>query len=531
MATYPDDATAPVTAFSVIASSTFTNTGVITQFNLPSAVDGRGSIAAFADGILQSTSSYELSNSGQTVTFLAAPSSSNLTLQTISLPSRFRVLRSFPAVSAVEYSNSSVTVVNGNNYSINGNTESFALSADANVNQTTDFMVYLSGVFQEPSAFTYPSTLLGFNGIDIGDNNQTKLLTNFSSNLTDSSPQAHTVTLSSGSPSYSASNITLPGSTYLSIASSSDFDTDRESHFTFDTIITPDAGATLSSNQTLLSRYENNSNYYYLRTVGTNSNIAFVVNDSGNITELQGGNCNGGISYHVAVSYSKTTQTLGLYVNNIRVASSSFIPSTTATGPLTIGAANNASGAGQQPYKGKIEFVRMAKSCRYEGAGLQPQKQLVPTVISGSPLGAIDKEDKLSIRIFDSSVTENDRFNSMVDRKPDRGIESERKFDVIKFESSAGYEKRRLKSRRAKRNYTLTYTNVTGIEKTAIESFYNQRSGEFESFIFDLSHINESGTITTRFDGTLKINQILSSGTSLIDNYYTIDFKLQEVYD
>ena len=53
---------------------------------------------------------------------------------------------------------------------------------------------------------------------------------------------------------------------------------------------------------------------------------------------------------------------------------------------------------------------------------------------------------------------------------------------AIIFNSQAGYEKRRLRSRRSKRNYNLQYTNITGIEKTAIENFYNARSGAFEPF-------------------------------------------------
>ena len=119
----------------------------------------------------------------------------------------------------------------------------------------------------------------------------------------------------------------------------------------------------------------------------------------------------------------------------------------------------------------------------------------------------------------------------MADRKPDKGLTSQRKFDVIRFESQAGYEKRRLRSRRAKRAYNLSYTNVTGIEKTAIENFYNARSGEFESFTFDLTHINESGTITTRFDGPLNVTQVHSGGSALTENFFTISFNLQETYD
>ena len=154
-----------------------------------------------------------------------------------------------------------------------------------------------------------------------------------------------------------------------------------------------------------------------------------------------------------------------------------------------------------------------------------------PTVIGGGALGSLQSTDKLTIRTFGMSVVTNDRFNSMSDRKPDTGFQTQESFQASIFTSQAGYEKRRLKSRRSKRNYTLTYSNISGIERTAIEEFYRARSGDFESFTFDLSHLNDSGTLNTRFDGALDIQQILSSGTSLTENFYTVSFKLQEVYD
>ena len=99
MATYPDDAQAPITAFSVVADATFNNTGASrTQFNLPSTVDHKGEITAFIDGVLQQTSAYDLANAGQTASFLVAPNASNLTLKTITLPARFRLNRTFPTV-------------------------------------------------------------------------------------------------------------------------------------------------------------------------------------------------------------------------------------------------------------------------------------------------------------------------------------------------------------------------------------------------------------------------------------------------
>ena len=60
MATYPDDATAPVTAFGVVADVIYTNTGATrTDFNLASKATHRGEIVAFIDGVLQQTSGYD----------------------------------------------------------------------------------------------------------------------------------------------------------------------------------------------------------------------------------------------------------------------------------------------------------------------------------------------------------------------------------------------------------------------------------------------------------------------------------------
>tara|TARA_Y100000817_G_C16485844_1_gene380161 strand:- start:305 stop:553 length:249 start_codon:yes stop_codon:yes gene_type:complete len=79
----------------------------------------------------------------------------------------------------------------------------------------------------------------------------------------------------------------------------------------------------------------------------------------------------------------------------------------------------------------------------------------------------------------------------------------------------------------------LPTTNITGVEKHAIEQFYIARNGSFETFTFDLTHINENGTIQSRFDGPLQVSHVFSdsSNTSLQTNYYTVSFKLKEVYD
>ena len=534
MATYPDDAIAPITAFSVVTETQFNNTGASrTDFNLPTSVDNKGEIVAFIDGVLQQTTAYELSNGGVTTSFLIAPNASNLTLKTISLPTRFRLRRTLPAVKAVEYSNTSASIVNSNSYVINANTESFSLPEGVSVSSTTDFMVFLSGVFQTPDSYTYPSVLLGDEGIDIGDNAAVKLLTNFSGNLTDSSPSSHSLVFRDGSASFDGTaRLDLDGSAgnFADLPDNGDFNI-LNKDFTLDTFIKPDTGATMTANQTLFAKHaQTNNNNYTLRLVGANSNVGFVVNNGGTITELYGGNANGGSNLHVAVSYQKNEQNLRLFVNNVKVAHTAMNFETNFDGNVIIGSNSNTASEGER-FTGLIEFTRLAHASRYRSSGISPIVNHTPTVISGAPLGSISSDDTLSIRVFDSTTETIDRFNSMADRKPDKGITAERIFDTISFNSQAGYEKRRLRSRRSKRNYSINYTNITGVEKSAIENFYNARSGEFEAFTFDLSHINESGNITTRFDGPLSITQVLSTGSNLTQNFYTVTFKLLETYD
>jgi hypothetical protein len=529
--TYPDQATAPVTAFSTLTEVVYNNTTTVVDFNLAASVDNRGEVVAFVDGIVQSTSAYDISNSGATVSFLTAPAATELTLRTVSIPARYRTTRTFPAVRTVEYSNSYINIINGNNYVINAYTQSFALPEGVAVTSTSEFMVFLSGVYQTADSFTYPSVPLGYEGIDIADNTATKLLLNFTGNFIDESPSPvtitniNTVTTSNAIGLYEA---VFDGSNYLAAPSNDSFNIHNQ-QFTLDTHFRPAIGTTMASNQTLFSRYEDSDNYYMLHLVGANSNVGFVINSGGAITELYGGNANGGSNYHVAVSYDLNSTVIGLYVDNVRVDIGSFSSSATTAGPIEVGRANTFN----EYYTGNVDFVRFATSNRYSSDVLQPItiSPTPQTVTSGAPLGSIDPDDTLSIRVFDSEVTTTDRFTSMADRKPDKGISSKRKFDVTTFTSQAGYEKRRLKSRRSKREYDLQYTNITGIEKTAIENFYAARSGEFEAFIFDLSHINEAGTITVRFDKELMITQVLSVGPALTQNFYDVKFNLKEVYD
>lgn len=118
---------------------------------------------------------------------------------------------------------------------------------------------------------------------------------------------------------------------------------------------------------------------------------------------------------------------------------------------------------------------------------------------------------------------------TMTSRKPDRGFSIGEQFNNAIFTSQVGYERRRAISRRSKRQFQLQYTNVNGGYKQAIENFYRARSGDLESFEFDLSYIGLSGTIQVRFDGELTTAEVQTT-SNVLTNIYTVSFKLVESY-
>ena len=126
--------------------------------------------------------------------------------------------------------------------------------------------------------------------------------------------------------------------------------------------------------------------------------------------------------------------------------------------------------------------------------------------------------------------TTTSNFSSMADKKPDTGYKVEKSFDVNVFTSEAGYERRSLISRRSKRSFTLKYTNVSGLVRQAIQNFYIARSGSFESFLLDLTHIGETGSLFVRFEGSLEIVVVKSGLASAENNIFNISFNLQETY-
>ena len=538
MATYPDDAKISIQSFSVVSEAKFTNTGTDTAFALDSPAEFTGEVIAISDGITQATNSYTLNAAGDQITFDTAPNAANLTLKVVDIPNRFKINRTVDIVRGVSYSNSSATVVNGNTFLINANTESFSLPEGANASFAQELFVSVSGVLQDFTAYTYPSVVYGNDGIDIGDNTATKLLLNFdgtdgATTTTDASPSAHTVSfegnaqLDTAAKQFGTASLLLDGTNdAVNLAANSDFDF-SDDNYTLECFVRPATGA-FSGNSTILSRTKDADNFYRL-ALHADANLSFSYMKGGTFSNVTGGNANGGVFYHVAVSYNHADSNLALYVNNVRVDTTSFFVTNHTEmdeAPLQIGNANVLA----QDFSGHIDALRMSKSLKYKAAGITAMNT-APTVIGGGALGSLQSTDKLIIRTFGMQLTNTDRFNSMADRKPDTGFSTEEAFQSAIFISQAGYEKRRLQSRRSKRNFTLQYSNISGIEKTAIEQFYRERSGDFESFTFDLSHLNDSGTINARFDGALNITQVLSTGTTLNDNFFTVSFALQEVFD
>lgn len=536
MATYPDDATADATEFSVLSTITYSSTGSTTDFNLSGEVSSKAEVLAIVDGVVQDTVSYSLTNASSTVSFSTAPNATTLVLKNLDLPSRFLINRKLEQTGSVFYSNSSATVVDSNTYLINANTEAFALPVTSSPTDANTILVFLSGILQDPSTFTFPSRILGNRGIDIGDNSAVKLLTLFNNNLTDSSPVGHTMTMvGAGSATFAnEKQITLDGTNdYVFTEDLNKTLNIFKNDFTIDVFAKPDTGTSMSSNQSLFAYHSTASQFVNLQITGANSNVGFIINDSGTTTEIYGGNCNGGVNVHIATSYEKATSNLRLYVNNVKVAHTTFSTFNDFDGNVTIGA-NSHTGTGKIPgefFNGNIDFVRVAASSRYKTAEHMHVTDHDPSIISGAPLGSLNTDDKLDIRVFEGTVETDDRFSSMADKKPDAGFSLKRAFDTILFESQAGYEKRRLRSRRSKRTFELQYTNLHGVGKKAIDNFYTARSGNFDSFLFDLSHISESGTATVRFDGDLNIQQVLSASSNLRDNFFTVSFTLKEVFD
>ena len=135
----------------------------------------------------------------------------------------------------------------------------------------------------------------------------------------------------------------------------------------------------------------------------------------------------------------------------------------------------------------------------------------------------------MSVFPTDATYTLNDNTYSMSNRKPDKGFGVEQSFNTSIFTSQRGYEKRRQVSRRSKRKFSISYTNLHGAYRSALENFYRNRGGDSEAFEFNLSYVGLTGIISVRFEGSLQITEVLSSASEL-DSFYNVRFTLQETF-
>lgn len=129
----------------------------------------------------------------------------------------------------------------------------------------------------------------------------------------------------------------------------------------------------------------------------------------------------------------------------------------------------------------------------------------------------------------DATYTSGATTYTMANRKPDRGYQTTQQFNTAVFTSQVGYERRRQISRRPKRQFSITYTNINGAYKQAIENFFKARGGDFDSFEFDLSYVGQNGTIQVRFDSQLSVTEVQTT-SALVTNIYTVSFTLIESF-
>jgi hypothetical protein len=129
----------------------------------------------------------------------------------------------------------------------------------------------------------------------------------------------------------------------------------------------------------------------------------------------------------------------------------------------------------------------------------------------------------------DATFTLGPTTYSMVNRRPDRNYQIIKNFENATFVSQIGYEKRRQLSRRSRRSFSFQYTSLPGYYKAALENFYDSRSGDFETFEFDLSYAGQSGTILVRFASSLNVTQVIATDNVLTD-IYNVSFTLQESF-
>ena len=114
---------------------------------------------------------------------------------------------------------------------------------------------------------------------------------------------------------------------------------------------------------------------------------------------------------------------------------------------------------------------------------------------------------------------------SMTDRLPDRGFQISTRTNMSIFSSLNGYERRKLRSRRLLRTFTFSYTSIDETRMNNIESFFNARGGNFESFSLDLTHFGLTGFTVVTFEGDLVKEHVVDGNST---SYYNVSLVMVE---
>lgn len=114
---------------------------------------------------------------------------------------------------------------------------------------------------------------------------------------------------------------------------------------------------------------------------------------------------------------------------------------------------------------------------------------------------------------------------SMTDRLPDRGFQISTRTNMSTFSSLNGYERRKLRSRKLLRTFTFSYTSINETRMNNIESFFNDRGGNFESFTLDLSHFGLTGSTVVNFEGELVREHVVDGNNN---SWYNVSLVMVE---
>src|SRR5688572_7975164 len=122
MAIYPTDAVINAQLFTVTATTNFGSVTGQTYFNLPGIVGSRAEVLFELEGITQSPFEYEVANGGASGGYASisynAPVTGDVVIKIISIPPIYSIKKVAPSVTSVFYSNSIVTTINANNYTV-----------------------------------------------------------------------------------------------------------------------------------------------------------------------------------------------------------------------------------------------------------------------------------------------------------------------------------------------------------------------------------------------------------------------------